>query len=344
MPERIVLVLSAGIGDLFLAVPALRAIRRRYSNAIIWLVSSGKAASYAAVCSGADRVLAVPDKLGLETLRLLWELRSFRPDLAVNLYEISTPRGDSRMKMLFRIMSPKLSCGRRGPNFGAFFDKYVLENPGDAKTQGDYYADLARMIGAEVSPLDMHDLCIGAKAEKAAEELLSGRAGAGPLVGLNPASARRSRHWLPERFAELGDRLAAERACDIVILGGPGDLELARAVAVRMKRTPLVSAGKLSIEGSLALMRRLELIVTVHSSMMHAANILETPYVCLAGPGNMVKDGPYGGDPALRVILPASRNCAPCDLDLCPDHGCMKDLSVETVYEAALSLLGKKTR
>lgn len=342
MLERITLVLAAGIGDLFLSVPALRAIRRRYPGAKIWLLSSGKAASYAAVCSGANRVLAVPEHFGADTVRLLWELRSFRPDAAVNLYDIATPRGDRKMRFLFWCMAPKVSYGRRGPRFGSFFDKYVMENPGDQKTQGDYYAELASMLGAELSPLDMHDLCVRPQAEQAAESLLAGRAARGPLVGINPASARRSRHWLPERFAAVGDRLAAEHGCDIVILGGPGDIELAGAVASRMKRPPLLAAGKLSIEGSLALVRKLDLLITVHSSMMHAANIQETPYVCLAGPGNMVKDGPYGGDPARRVIIPSAKNCAPCDLDVCPGHACMEGISADTVYEAAVSLLGKK--
>ena len=299
MAERIVLVLAAGIGDLFLAVPALRAMRRKYPDAKIWLLSSAKAAGYASVCSSADRVLSMPEGVSspFKLLRLLWELRSFKPDLAVNLYEISTKTGDLKMGLLLRFMGAKLNCGRRGPRFGSFFDKYVLENPGDRKTQADYYAELVSMLGAELSPLDENALCIGPQGEQAAALLLNGLPQGRLLIGLNPASARPSRHWRPERFAALGDKLAAERNCDIVLLGGPGDVALASDIAARMKRAPLIAAGRLSIEGSLALIRKLNLLVTVHSSMMHAANALGTLYVCLAGPGNMVKDGPTAETP-----------------------------------------------
>jgi len=346
MTERIVLVLSAGIGDLFLAIPALRAVRRKYPSAKIWLLSSAKAAGYAKICSGADRVLSMPDGPALshpfKILGLLWSLRRFRPDVAVNLYEVSTAGGDRKMRQLFSLMAPKISYGRRGPRFGSFFNKYVVEGPDDHKTQADYYAELIGMMGAEISPLDANDLPIGPEGEKAASRLLHGIPSGRPLVGLNPASARRSRHWLPQRFAELGDRLGVEHGCDIVILGGPADKSLAETVARRMKRRPIIAAGRLSIEGSLALMKKLDLLVTVHSSMMHAANILGTPYVCLAGPGNMVKDGPSGGDPAKRIIIPPGKDCAPCDRDYCHDHSCMEGIEVDTVYKAATALLWQK--
>jgi len=346
--ERIAVVLIAGIGDFFLAVPALKALRRKYPQAKIWLASSQKAAAYARGCGAVDHVVAFPEPAGMASwpalARAALELRSFKPDAAVNFYEIGTRRGDARMKLLFRFMAAKQSYGRRTPLFGAYFDKYVTEDPGDTRTQADYYAALCEMLGAPLGPVLPDWLWTGEYAERAAVEFLAARLGHGPLVGINPASARKSRHWQPERFAEVADRLVREKGAEIVILGGPSDIALARQVAVRMASNPLVAAGRFPLEGTLALVKRLDLLVTVHSALMHAANIMEVPFVCLSGPGNMVKDGPYGGDPARRVIVPPGASCAPCEREDCADMSCMKGISADSVYEAAARLLpGGKT-
>jgi ADP-heptose:LPS heptosyltransferase len=68
------------------------------------------------------------------------------------------------------------------------------------------------------------------------------------------------------------------------------------------------------------------------SAPMHLAVALERPLVCLIGPTNPLRTGPYGrvGD-VLRADLP----CSPCylrRLAQCPyDHRCMRDLDVATV-------------
>ena len=133
--RKILVILSAGIGDLFIAVPAMTALRRRFPKAKIDLLTSGKAAEYARLLPQLDTVyvfdnlsLNSPDHLNrklLPQLKLLTKLRGERYDLAINLYELSTQAGALKMQLLLKLIRPKLSAGRdtNGMPWLGYFDK-----------------------------------------------------------------------------------------------------------------------------------------------------------------------------------------------------------------------------
>ncbi len=309
-PSRLLVILAAGLGDLVIAAPVLKALRRTFRRARITLAVSPKALDYARLCPYADEAVALDGRLGpapdtWQWLRTIAALRRERFDLALNLYEISTVTGMLKMRALMAAISPGVSAGRDTDGRGSFYTLRSPDSPKDGINHGEHYARLAALVGCEVRPEEKSALWIGAEAEKSVSAFLESR-GLPPgaaFFGVHPGAQRSSRFWLPERFAQTADALARANGLKAVILGGPGEEGLARNVASLMKSEPVIAAGLIGFEQSLDLFRRMRLLVATHSSLMHAANAFDVPCVALCGISDMLRDGPYRPAPGRFAVV-----------------------------------------
>ncbi len=175
------------------------------------------------------------------------------------------------------------------------------------------------------------------------DEFLAGY-GLGPgdrFAVLAPAAGWATRCWPPERFAQLGDRLACREDCPVVLLGGAGDREILETVAAQMRSRPVLAAGAFGFRQMAALLDRAALLVSGDTGPMHVAGALGTPYVALFGPTPVAARAPAGGR---GLCLAHAVPCGPCDRRRCARTGedhllCMRLLQVDEVYAAAQSLL-----
>jgi heptosyltransferase-2 len=155
------------------------------------------------------------------------------------------------------------------------------------------------------------------------------------LVGICPgASFGAAKRWLPERYANLADRLIDALGADVLIFGSRAEKPLAEAVARAMDHTPILVAGKTSLREFMALLAKCHLVITNDSGPMHLAAALGLPLLAIFGSTNERATGPVG----LRVrIIKHPVECSPCGLRQCPiDFRCMTGISVDDVYTAAL--------
>ena len=75
---------------------------------------------------------------------------------------------------------------------------------------------------------------------------------------------------------------------------------------------------------------------------MHLASLLGLPVVAIFGSTEPRLTGPLGDG---HIVLRHQVECSPCFLRECPiDFRCMKEVSVEEVVEAVLSILRKWDR
>jgi heptosyltransferase-2 len=155
------------------------------------------------------------------------------------------------------------------------------------------------------------------------------------LIGICPgASFGAAKRWLPERYADLADRLIDALGADVLIFGSPAETPLAEAVARAMAHTPVLVAGKTTLREFMALLARCHLAVTNDSGPMHLAAALGVPLLAIFGSTNERGTGPIG----LRArVIKHPVECSPCGLRECPiDFRCMTRVSVDDVYLAAL--------
>jgi heptosyltransferase-2 len=209
--------------------------------------------------------------------------------------------------------------------------------------QVQYYWNLLRSLGAgEVPESPRLYLSHDEERRMALKLTEAGMSANDFLIGVNPGSMYgAAKRWLPERYAEVTDRLIDHAKNDLgrtaraVIVGARGEEALGRAVADRMRHPALVFSGGTTIRELMAIIRRCGLFLTNDTGPMHIAAAFQVPLVAVFGPTDVRTTAPFGEGHAL---VRHAVECAPCLLRECPiDHRCMTGVSSDMVYEAAIA-------
>ena len=154
-----------------------------------------------------------------------------------------------------------------------------------------------------------------------------------PICAINAgAEFGPAKRWPAERFA------AVARHVDYrwLVLGGPGDVAIAGAIAAQLPDVINV-AGKTTLLELCELLRACRLLLTNDTGPMHLAGALGTPVVAIFGSTSAELTGPLG---AAVTIVHEPVECSPCYLRECPiDFRCMRRITVEQVTNAVLKQL-----
>ncbi len=178
----------------------------------------------------------------------------------------------------------------------------------------------------------------------AVKSFLSPKIQSSPFVILAPMTTWESRCWAPDRYAELGTRLARE-GYRSVIISSANDREkrVALEIAEKMDGDPVVAAGVFSFREMAALIGEADVLVSGDTGPMHVAAAMDTPFVSLFGPTPVAGRVPFS-QRGISIMHPVP--CGPCDQKLCPLAGpghmaCMSLITVDEVLEAVLGLGAK---
>jgi len=199
-----------------------------------------------------------------------------------------------------------------------------------------YYLELLQRLGIAGEGSPQMELSIDEKVRNGIKQLLSGRGvdWAKPLVGINPGAAfGPAKRWLPERFAEVADRLMQSIGCPVVIVGSHQERGISREVTGFMKSAPIVLTGKTTLQELIAVISLCQLFISNDSGPMHLAAALRVPTVGIFGPTDERITAPWGEG---HAVISKQLDCRPCQLTDCPtDHRCMMGITAEEVYSAA---------
>ncbi|MEW6721359.1 MAG: glycosyltransferase family 9 protein [Thermodesulfobacteriota bacterium] len=332
---KILLFKPGAIGDMLQLSPVVRALKERMPNARIVLMTGGAASAELFSHDPLVDEILVFDRKGehrpWRAFMKLWaEVRRRRFDLVVN-YQRSNLKG-------WLLLAAAMPCrilvyrkARRRP-------VHAVENHLEA------VAPLGIDPRSADRRLELHlsDDAVRWAGELAAREGAEGR----PLVALNPGASHPVNRWPAERFAALAGRLRNELGAAVILVGGPGDRELADAVCGGAG-VPIVDlAGRASLLQTAAVLRRCMVVVSGDTGPMHMATAVGTPVVALFGAADPDRTGPVG--PGHRVLRALEVPCVPCRSRVCrhtPYLECMDRISVEAVFEAVRETLqtGKGT-
>jgi heptosyltransferase-2 len=317
-----------------MTTPAMGVVRRYFPDAEIVVAANPLVAQLFSHHPDCDRVL-VYDRQGAHQgpggfLRFVGELRRERFDLAILL------QNAVEAAILAALAGIPRRAGYRSDGRGLLLSHGVPVGAAEKRLHHtDYYLRMLSGVGivGETGPLQL-----ACTAEEIAEA--EARLGGGQWLAVNPGAAYGSaKRWIPQRFAEVADRLAETHGLRVLLTGGPGEIEIGRDIAQAMSHRPLNLIGQTRVREMMALLSRCRLMITNDSGPMHVAAAFGVPLVAVFGPTDHTTTSPLS-ERARIVRKPV--DCAPCLLRQCPtDHRCMEAIEVADVLAAAEELLAR---
>jgi heptosyltransferase-2 len=330
------------VGDAVMSVPAMRAIRKIYSQARIYLLIRPWVRDVYAAVDFIDEIV-VYDKENLHRgwggkLDLIMTLRRQRFDAAILL--------QNAFEAAFIAWSAGIPCriGYARDGRGILLTHSAKIDPAvHKKHQAYYYLGILSAVGLlPERPWEQDIYSLRAdigicEADRISAKNLLEQQGIEPgqqIVGLNPGAAfGGAKRWLADRYAAVGDALVRNQGVRIVIFGSSADRDIAEQVAASMISKPIVLAGKTSLGQLMALLKECRLLITNDSGPMHLAAALGVPQLAIFGSTNEQATGPLS-DRAEVIKNPV--HCSPCLLRECPtDFCCMSGIGADRVLEAA---------
>jgi ADP-heptose:LPS heptosyltransferase len=296
-----VLILPCCIGDVIMATATLKALRRGYPDAhITWAVASWSKP----VVENHDLLDTVlPVKSPADFVRFVSQLRAGKFDLAVSL--VRSPL----MSLAVRLSGIPQRVGLDSAGRGFGYNIRVPIDPNEVRHEAEIYLDVPRALG-----LNTDDCFTNVTVDDSLWPVLSSKLAEyhieppyiviNPTGGRNPGMVMDAKRWPPANFAALADGLAAQSGAQIILLGGPNDGDIIRAVQAHMTTSAAALIGELSFAEIALLANRARLYVGNDTGLTHLAAAASAPIAAIFGPSDPKRYAPFAPN-AITLWKPA---------------------------------------
>jgi ADP-heptose:LPS heptosyltransferase len=345
--RKIAVLRAGGLGDFIFTLPALWALREAYPEAEITLLGGPLQTG---LLSGREEPVAhaitVPPSTGVngpdtgvdedeeELERFFARMREERFDLALQMHG-----GGGYSNPFVREFRARITAGARAP--GAlpldrtvpyvYFQSEILRHLEVASLVGARTEDLEPRL-----PVTDDDLAEAGSVVPETED---------SLVALHPGAGDDRRRWPPEKFASVGDALAAVGA-RVVVVGVEEDRALISGLVDAMDDEALDLCGRLSLGGLAGLLSRCAVVISNDSGPLHLAGAVGAATVGIYWGPNLINAGPPNRA-RHRPALSWRPDCPICGATLF-DNDCghrasiVADVGVQEMANLALDLLDPK--
>ncbi len=158
-----------------------------------------------------------------------------------------------------------------------------------------------------------------------------------PFVIIQAGAGWGNKTYPTARWGEVVRRLSQRAEIAVWAPIAPGEEHLARAVVEASGGA--ARAVEAHAFGFLAaLLRASRLVIGGDTGPLHLAHALRTPVLCLIGPTDPERNGPYG---ATERVIWKRLPCSYCYKRYAEPKACMLNISVEEIVSRALDALGK---
>jgi len=321
----ILVIRPGGIGDAVLLLPAMKALKGAYPDAVINVLCEKRNAGIFHLCAEADKISLYdrPSEL-LSAIAgsydMVIDTEQWYRLSAVIAYLTRAP-----LRIGFATNEREVLFSRP---VNYFQDKYEMES----------FLDLLGDLPEKKNLKEESFLTLPDK-EAGEAEMILGPFSAGKIVALFPGGSIEEKKWPLQKFHHLS-RLLVEQGYALVAVGGKSDYRDCCHVADGIEEC-INLCGQLTLAGTAAILKRASLLITGDSGIMHIACALGTSTLALFGPGNEKKWSPRGG---AHAVIRKSIDCSPCsrfgDTPACKkNRECMNLIGVEEVFIKTVELL-----
>jgi ADP-heptose:LPS heptosyltransferase len=262
--SSIVVFRARQLGDMLCAVPALRALRTAAPHAHIALVGLPWAQQFAErFKSYIDEFIPFPGHPLLPEFYNSLSARGF--GLAIQMHG----SGDVSNDIVSGFGASAMAGYCRGD--AVMRERTVLLPYPETGAEPERLLRLVERLGAEAARVHLEfPLSPKDEQELDASGLAAELRGA-PYFCIHPGARQRDKCWPPQKFAEVGDRVAAEFGLRPVLTGSANEADLTAAVTAHMHHKPVDAAAPISIGAMAALMRKARLLLCNDTGVSHIA-------------------------------------------------------------------------
>ncbi|HVS26948.1 MAG TPA: glycosyltransferase family 9 protein [Burkholderiales bacterium] len=355
-PRRVLVVITRRIGDVLLATPLIRSLKRAWPQAQIDVL----------VFAGTEEVISAnPDIQSVITI-------AERPDLWTHLklvahllrrYDLAFSCLPGDRPTLYAWLAGKKRVGLLEADAKNRWKQRLL-NQWTSFDNLNTHTVLMHLKLAELLNISKHYEVLVSWSDTTAAYIdalfLSSQAPNQRLAVLHLYPKFNYKMWHAQGWSELS-RWLAKQGLRIVLTGSaaPEELDYIEKILPLLPQDTLNLAGRLNLEQSSCLLSRAAIYVGPDTVVTHIAAALSVPTVALYGPTNPVKWGPWpkghnkDSNPWKRLgsqrvgnvmLVQGTEPCVPCLLEGCDRHiasfsDCLQELKTDKVIAAAESLL-----
>ncbi|MGQ9630087.1 MAG: glycosyltransferase family 9 protein [bacterium] len=342
--KRILVVELDSPGAVLFSMPALKALRDRFPDSHITIVTRREAVSVVVQVPYVDRIIIFNEREFLsgstsglsrlgetlgKTFMLLDVLRRERYDLAIDL-------GNSPLSAFLVALS---GAGEKVGNMvgrPGWLNRFFTSNA--TVSDGSHLFEAKSAVVEAIGCKKADSLSQEAIADLAATSskfigdflALYGVNSGDLLLGVNPSANRPSEQWMVDCCANFCDELCKRYGAKVVLFGRIQDTVYVNKMLSIMKTKPIVGVGRLNLRQFAALISRCAVIVTTDVYSAFIASSLGVRSISLFGPSKAAGWIPAGGK---NIIIRKSVRCSPCTKYRCNKMECMKSITVDDVMQ-----------
>ncbi len=332
--KNILITKPSSLGDIVLALPALRALRLSFPEAkISWLVRP----EFAPLLENhphLDEIVTFDRKLLGKAwflprafgalMSLISKLRQSKFDVIFDF------QGLFRTASLAWLSGCKTRFGMANAReFATFFYTHKVTQEIENIHMTDFYLKIIQAAGASDFGVEF-GFPQNPEVKDSVDKLLTSRGIKENYAVLISGSAHQDKCWPPERFAQLAEKISSQYNLSIVATGSASEAGIIEKVKEKTDVTIMSLAGQTSLSQLVALLKHARLVVSNDTGPGHIAAALGVPLVIMFGRANPIRLHPYRRKHCVVAIDPYGRGTAINNLE--PKYD-IKNITVEQVYQ-----------
>jgi heptosyltransferase I len=287
-PIKSIAILRLGaLGDVCLTIPLIRTLQRHLPQTeIVWIISR---AMYAFVEGLSGVRFIIVDKP--KSLKDYW--RCYQMFKQYHFDALLVPQATMRSNLLCMLINAKQKYGykrlhsRDGQRF--FVNRTVTALPEHLL---DSFMRFAEPFGITDKVIDWQLPLSEADWQWAKQQL---SVYPGKWLAICPAASKPERNWFIDRYVQVVNELADHWEFNVVLIGGPSELEkqMAKEIRQQLKTNCVDLVGKSTLKQLTTVVGCSDVVISPDTGPAHIATAMRIPVVGLYAVAPAEKTGPY---------------------------------------------------
>lgn len=291
--KKIAVIKTGAIGDALMSTPFLRVLRKRFPKARIVYYVGAWAKDVLTGNRDLDEVVEFDQSIFFKkkifsVLKLARKIKKEKYDLCFNL--------DKHCLLNVFAYLCKIPIRVGFDRYGEGFANTLNVRYGPVKHEIDYYLELAYKVGANRTENKNLGIFISKKDTRFADDFFR-KNKIKKAVAVAPGGAKNPgepayvtrRRWPAEKYLVLVEKIKSP----VILLGGPGDAEVAEFIMKNIKKNNIYNlVGQTSLKEAAAVMKKCRCVVCCDSGLMHVASAVNKRIISIFGPTNPARKAP----------------------------------------------------